>query len=217
MILFVIFCSSRRYLRELTVMFWFYDYTFSKKPLSIVHWARYNKNRERCFLMFSIWQVVVPELEEKTSRACQICVTIIALENTRELYLNIFKWDRDEISWILVWWLVYCHIAVRVSITFLQDLKILTFCAPHHPIKLFLVQILYLPGFAQKLPPQICDDDDNGTRSILNERSSHVLVYCSFCLTKKGPTTNPLSQHMRHIFAKGEFFWKFWRLLFFKV
>ena len=89
---------------------------------------------------------------------------------------------------------------------FLQDLKILTFCAPHYPRKLFLVQMLYLPGFAQKLPPQICDDDDVGTRSILNERSSHVLVYCSFCLTKKGPTTNPLSQHMRHIFTNGDFF-----------
>ena len=36
---------------------------------------------------------------------------------------------------------------------FLQDLKILTFCAPHHPRKLFLVQMLYLPGFAQKLLP----------------------------------------------------------------
>ena len=60
--------------------------------------------------------------------------------------------------------------------------------------------------FCTGAPPQICGDDDVGTRSILNERSSHVLVYCSFCLTKKGPTTNPLSQHMRHIFTYGEFF-----------
>ena len=69
--------------------------------------------------------------------------------------------------------------------------------------KCYIYQVLH-----KSSSPQICDDDDVGTRSILNERSSHVLVYCSFCLTKKGPTTNPLSQHMRHIFTYGEFFLK---------